>query len=469
MDVENNGNCSLVEAILSANTGSSEDACEAGDPSLTDADIIVLPPDTLFSSAEAFAISNRLLPNIGAAIVIEGNGSTLERAPDAVNKFGILRVVSGGITLRDLTLKNGDATDPQGEVADGGADGGAVLLFGSGDISFENVRFLNNRARDGGAYYSPVTARPKFIDCVFTDNSATRNGGAIAQPRQSGIQRTNAAVIINGLFESNEASSGGALWIERNGLEIGNSTFTGNTAEVGGAISLEFTYLMSLANSTIHGNTATRSSYGGIYAADGGDLRIRNSTISGNFGLEEGRGFQIGQFGRGSAWIENSTILHASFPADSFSAAIDIRTFFYLIYNSVIGGCLFDVSQPDRSVSLGNWFIYESCDGDADGSPQLGPLSDNGGPTLTYAPQDGSPLVNGGIDPQLGGAGVLFSTELDEFLGDIDQRGFARSDGAIDIGSVEIQPPTGFDALTPGQRAAVILLLQNRAEDEEAP
>lgn len=244
MDVEDNGNCSLVEAILSANTGSSEDACEAGDPSLTDADIIVLPPDTLFSSAEAFALSNRLLPNIGVAIDIEGNGSTLERAPEAVNKFGILRVVTGGITLRDLTLKNGDATDPQGEVANGGADGGAVLLTGSGDISFENVRFLNNRARDGGA------------------------------------------------------------------------------------ISLEFTYLMSLANSTIHGNTATNSSYGGIYAADGGDLRIRNSTISGNFGLEEGRGFQIGQFGRGSAWIENSTILNASFPADSFSAAIDIRTFF---------------------------------------------------------------------------------------------------------------------------------------------
>ena len=79
MDVEDNGNCSLIEAILSANNNAGEDACEDGESSITATDVIVLPPDTLFSADEPFPDSNRLLPNLGDALIIEGNGSTLER------------------------------------------------------------------------------------------------------------------------------------------------------------------------------------------------------------------------------------------------------------------------------------------------------------------------------------------------------------------------------------------------------
>src|SRR5206468_417447 len=62
--------------------------------------------------------------------------------------------------------------------------------------------------------------------------------------------------------------------------------------------------------------------------------------------------------------------------------------------------------------------------------PLLGPLANNGGPTLTYAPQVGSPVIDAGSNP----AGLT-----------TDQRGtgFARVSGlATDIGAFEQQSST---------------------------
>jgi hypothetical protein len=62
--------------------------------------------------------------------------------------------------------------------------------------------------------------------------------------------------------------------------------------------------------------------------------------------------------------------------------------------------------------------------------PKLGPLADNGGPTLTYAPQAGSPA----IDEVPKSAAPCSAT---------DQRGVSRPQGAAcDAGAYEIAPPT---------------------------
>ena len=70
-------------------------------------------------------------------------------------------------------------------------------------------------------------------------------------------------------------------------------------------------------------------------------------------------------------------------------------------------------------------------------NPLLGPLADNGGPTLTRAPQAASPLIDGGNTtcptPPLG-SGPLAA----------DQRGVGRPQGAkCDIGAVEVVQTTG--------------------------
>jgi len=62
--------------------------------------------------------------------------------------------------------------------------------------------------------------------------------------------------------------------------------------------------------------------------------------------------------------------------------------------------------------------------------PKLGPLQDNGGPTLTHALLPGSPAVNAGNPGGCMGSAGLLTT---------DQRGFARF-GRCDIGAYELQP-----------------------------
>ncbi len=68
--------------------------------------------------------------------------------------------------------------------------------------------------------------------------------------------------------------------------------------------------------------------------------------------------------------------------------------------------------------------ITPGVDGNLSGDPLLGPLADNGGPTLTHLPELGSPLIDAGDN----------ATCLSE-----DQRGLPRDDGSCDIGSVERQ------------------------------
>ena len=62
------------------------------------------------------------------------------------------------------------------------------------------------------------------------------------------------------------------------------------------------------------------------------------------------------------------------------------------------------------------------------GDPLLGALADNGGPTMTHLPGDGSPLTDAGQS-------ALAS----------DQRGLARDDAQADIGSVEVGADTAVD------------------------
>ncbi|MGH7264763.1 MAG: choice-of-anchor Q domain-containing protein, partial [Candidatus Rokuibacteriota bacterium] len=79
--------------------------------------------------------------------------------------------------------------------------------------------------------------------------------------------------------------------------------------------------------------------------------------------------------------------------------------------------------------------------GTVDGNPRLGPLRDNGGPTLTMAPFPGSPLIDTGDNAHAATQGLT-----------TDQRGagFARivdGDGAapatVDRGAVEVAAATG--------------------------
>jgi hypothetical protein len=121
--------------------------------------------------------------------------------------------------------------------------------------------------------------------------------------------------VISGVTIQNGFSLGFSLFdcggaINNNGnLTVGNSTLSGNSAEVGAGVCNNGT--LTVNNSTLSGNSSIneRFSFGGlgigIYNAYGGMVTVTNSTLSGNSAVRYGGGiYNVG----GTLTITNSTL-----------------------------------------------------------------------------------------------------------------------------------------------------------------
>ena len=141
------------------------------------------------------------------------------------------------------------------------AHGGAIYGFHV-DLTVSNSSFTDNSCTsescDGGAIYvmeSFTDTALVVTDTTFTDNVATRGGGAI-------LANVDSATIIGSTFSDNTAGQGGGL----QGLvaTITDTTFNGNRAigddgEGGGA---RITFCPTISGSSFTGNSAARG--GGI-------------------------------------------------------------------------------------------------------------------------------------------------------------------------------------------------------------
>jgi hypothetical protein len=214
-------------------------------------------------------------------------------------------------------------------------------------------------------------------------------------------------------------SGGGILNRSTGGTWIYNSTISGNSTEV------DDSFCTPLA--------------AGVMAL-GGHLVIHNSTVSGN---AEAEGVGIVKFGNPAvAFISHSTITGNS------RGGVRVSQSDLYMRNSIIAlNSTFDLN----GVLTGSGHnLFGNSEGGSgyddsdilDVDPVLGPLTDNGGPTLTHALLPGSPAIDAGDN-----------TDAPEW----DQRGpgFPRIvNGTIDIGAFEVQAPPlrapnriDFDAL----------------------
>jgi len=235
-------------------------------------------------------------------------------------------------------------------------------------------------------------------------------------------------------------------------LTITNSTISGNSANAGfpagdsgggihgaGAVSVE--------NCTISSNSAATSG-GGIY---GGVIEISNSTISGNSAGTSGGGiYVIGAWHDVWLRVTNSTLTGDSAPSGGgiynkryvIDSVVEISN--TILNAGASGENIFNddgtITSLGYNLSSDNGGGYLTGPGDQiNTDPLLGPLQDNGGPTLTHALLPGSPAIDAG-DPN------FHSPPLN------DQRGCLRViNGRIDIGSFERQP-LGRSCLTPRPR-----------------
>ena len=362
--------------------------------------------------------------------------------------------------------------------------GGAIASSGSGSTIISSSSFTNNTTSQRGAgIYStaPLTVTSTLFDKNETDG--TNYGGAIYSN-----DIDSPTVIIGSTFTANVAGAGGGIYKEGgSSLYIANSMFDSNTARTyhGGGIYHTHTGTLTIINSTISNNVALNpgglgaglttgspttiidttisgnmadSNGGGIYAQDS-NLTITNTTVSQNSATNGGGIYNA----NGNARVTNSTIYGNEASTNGGGVYIHLDSGTVQMYNNVIMNsssgfnCFFD---PVISGS-NNLSDDPSCS--SGGFTNSGTLSftglvDNGGSTLTHAPQLGSSSLNAGdatyldetiVTVDLNGDG----DQLDNLASDFDQRraGFPRiRHGVVDVGAVEFScgtfPKTVFTA-----------------------
>jgi uncharacterized protein YjbI with pentapeptide repeats len=239
-------------------------------------------------------------------------------------------------------------------------------------------------------------------------------------------------VVLDGLVVSGarEGNQGGGLRIEKGASAIVQRTWiTGNLANQGAGIFNEGT--LTLRDSTVSGNTAANEG-GGLN--NQGTATISNTTIEGNTAL---RGSAIAS--RSAVNVTHSTIVRNVSTSSPWSTLQRSSGTFDVSWSIIADNRRSNGSAAmtcSGTVNLRDTNLVSSTAGCTTvgtvltGGPFVGPLQDNGGPTPTAAPFDGSPAVDA-IAVDSAGRCVSGATA--------DQRGTARPSGpGCDLGALEV-------------------------------
>ena len=375
--IDEKGHAFPADIIIVTNTN------DSGPGSLRDALAIANDGDTI----DATGISGTILLTSGELqithnLTINGPGAgTL-----AVNGNHTSRVFDNmvrNVTISGLSITNGSITT---------TGGGGIFNDGgnSATLTLNNCTVTGNDAEFGGGIVN-MNGTLTVNNCTISNNGGIFGGGGI----------------------SNIAFDGTATLIITNSTISGNSAgdYAGGIANVTGG-SVTTTASVTVSNSTLSGNSvfgeggaiANRPPDVGNFAT----LMITNSTISNNSATGDGGGIN----NEGDAELElGGTILKAGTSGENIFNAGTATSLGYNLSSDDGGGVL---TGPGDQINA---------------DPMLGPLQNNGGPTLTHELLLGSPAIN---------TGDASFTPPPFF----DQRGpdFVRvASGVIDKGSFEVQ------------------------------
>ncbi|MEM9352151.1 MAG: choice-of-anchor Q domain-containing protein [Planctomycetota bacterium] len=392
-----------------------------------------------------------------------GDGISLREAVTAANNtagadtidFSTIGTITLGGTQLPITESVTITGPGQGQLTIDANNASRVFKIDDGQASDSDVAISGltmRRGFYGGGAFTGVGG------AIYTQENLTITGSMIADSRADGaggggifkVGLTAKLTLIESTVSGNRATNarvgGGALYAYDGPVEIIDSTVLGNTAETGtiggggGITHYGLNGSLLISGSTISGNTSIASSAfstgdgGGIYSIN--TVVVRNSTIVGNSALNEfgSQAFGGGIFG--PAALENSIVAGNTAASGS---------------NDISGGV---IASHSLIQDAAGWFFTNDLGGNITGQdPKLGPLANNGGPTLTHLPALG-PAINAGDPAAVAGVG---NTPL------LDQRGsgFGRVQGGrIDMGSVE----TSFAPETPSLTVTTALDVVNNLD-----
>jgi CSLREA domain-containing protein len=340
-----------------------------------------------------------------------GPGSLRQAIADAAPGDTIDFAVTGTITLtsgqlvidKDLSVRGPGPAN----LTVSGNDASRVFLIANRPVRLSGMAITHGRIDSdhgaGVANFGELTLN----NCVVSSNIAGSffSGG--------GIRNNGMLIVTSCTISDNIGYIGGGI-LNWGNLSMFNSAVASNMAAAAAAISIQ-AGRASLFNGTISGNRAYDGGAGGIGVHSIGEdavLTLSHCTIAFNSASRGGGGI----YSAGVVQSRNSIIAHntaAAGPPD-FSGSLlseDFNLIFRTNGAAITGSAMHNIYGKD---------------------PRLGPLADNGGPTMTHALLPGSPAIDHGSS---GGLGT-------------DQRGQPRgfnfpayfdADDASDIGAYELQ------------------------------
>jgi CSLREA domain-containing protein len=191
-ELNGGSNCSLREALASANTDGA-DPNGAGCTDGSGPDVIALPAGTyLRTTTTSLDVTSPVTIDPTGTVVIDGNGNPL---------FDV--DTTGNLTISDLTLRRGTNT------------GGGGVLNG-GTTVLERVLLEANTGQEGGGVLNVGTFIARNV--TFSGNQAFVDGG--------GLQNEGTATLNNVTFAENVADSDGNGSGNGGGISVASGSVT---------------------------------------------------------------------------------------------------------------------------------------------------------------------------------------------------------------------------------------------------
>jgi hypothetical protein len=297
-----------------------------------------------------------------------------------------LNTISLAGTGVPFTVANSLTVDGSGHTVTITSNNGVFHVSSTGSLTLRNLSFQNV-----AGYFGTVENQGNLTVQNVTISGGTGNWSAA-------IANLNTATISGSTFINNSGNFSGAILALGPSTTITNSTFTGNhsTPNYGGTV-----FVFSFGPPTPVARIVSSTFYNNYDVAlwNSGVLSIADTIVGGNVGRTCAR--------------------YGSTTDDGYNL------------------------EDDNTDYCG----FSAANHDIIGSPQLGSLASNGGPTQTFALPATSPAV---------GAGTCTSTDPAIAVPTVDQRGMTRPAVNCDIGAfdltyaltVGLTPPTGLTSPT---------------------
>lgn len=329
---------------------------------------------------------------------------------------------------RNITLSGGwDATfAAQNGVSalDGQSERRGISVNAGVTATVMRFQIQHGAGEEGGSGILNGGGSLTLSDCVIRGNSATGDPGG-------GILNQGGTLVINrSTVMENVAAFGAGIYVAAGSVTVIDSTVGNNTsAASGGGIYTGALGTLIVSNSTLSSNVAGTG--GGIYQGGGdGTVILNNSTVSNNTAGEGGGIFADGS-GNSAVTLRNSIVANNA-AANNPDCLSSVNSPIHSAGYNLIGnpsGCLSTATVTDKTHI----------------DPLLGPLQDNGGPTLTHRLLLNSPALDAG--------NPVGCRDQQNHLLAADQRGIVRPQSlACDIGAVEIEGMSAYFPSSPGMQ-----------------